>query len=162
MRDINKMKKVDLINYAAQLEARLAAVSACGDKRTASPADAARVIRDRFDVAALEVELFWVILLNARQQTLHVEMAAKGHLAQVDIHPRTVFQPAIRMNCHSIVIAHNHPSGDPNPSDSDIVLTQRMVDAGELLGIPVLDSLILTHNRTLSFAGYGIMPSPRL
>ena len=71
----------------------------------------------------------------------------QGTVAQVDVHPREVFCPLVRMRAHSCIIAHNHPSGDPTPSDADIHLTSRLVEVGTLLGVPVLDHLVLAGRR---------------
>jgi len=74
------------------------------------------------------------------------------------VHPREVFKPAILLNSHGIICAHNHPSGDPAPSPEDHVLTTRLRQAGELLGIALLDHIILGDERTHSFADYGWPP----
>ncbi|TLY38617.1 MAG: hypothetical protein E6K60_00335 [Nitrospirae bacterium] len=74
------------------------------------------------------------------------------------VHPREVFKPAILLNSHGIICAHNHPSGDPAPSPEDRVLTTRLRQAGELLGIALLDHIILGDERTHSFADYGWPP----
>lgn len=119
---------------------------------------AAREIRKRVDVGALEQESFWVVALNSRQHVLEVFEVSRGTVSQVDVHPRDVFRPLVRMNAHSCVLAHNHPTQDPTPSEADKVLAVRMVQAGKLLGIPVLDSLVLTGDSHTSMAQEDMLP----
>lgn len=119
------------------------------------PAGAELAIRKQWDVGALEEEHFWAVLLNSRQQVIRVHEVARGTLSQVDVHPRELFREAIRMRVHSIILAHNHPSGDVAPSHADDNLTARMSDAGKILGIPVLDHLVLTATSSYSYAAHG-------
>lgn len=155
---LNKsMKKPELYRYAEQLQARLCAMEAAATKGLSRPADAASYVLDNIDARALEQEHFWVVWLNARQQALGHELIAKGSMSQVDVHPRSVFRSAVRMNVHSMILVHNHPSGDPKPSQSDLDLTRRMRDAGELMGIPVLDHLIITGTQFVSLASLGLV-----
>lgn len=109
------------------------------------------------NLATLEQEHFWAIHMNARQKVLHISLAAKGTVASVDVHPRDIFRDAVRMNTHSIILAHNHPSADPTPSEADKDLTSRMAKAGVLLGIPVLDHLVVTRDAFYSFACEGLL-----
>lgn len=151
------MKKPELYRYAAQLESRLRAMEAASSNTLVSPRDAALYVLEKIDARAMEQEHFWVVWLNARQQPLGHELIAKGSLSQVDVHPRSVFRSAVRMNVHAMIIVHNHPSGDPKPSESDIALTRRMRDAGELMGIPILDHLIVTGTDFVSLASLGLV-----
>lgn len=98
------------------------------------------------------VENFVVILLDARNKVLGITFACKGTANSCMVHPREVFGPAIRESAVSIIVSHNHPSGDPTPSREDIALTRKLVDAGALLGIPVLDHIIVGYERTFSFS----------
>jgi DNA repair protein RadC len=92
-------------------------------------------------------ESFLVILLDARQNIIDTKVAAVGSLAQVDVHPREVFRDAVRLRAHSMIVSHNHPSGEAEPSPADIELTHRLAEAGRLAGIPVLDHLIVARGR---------------
>lgn len=105
-----------------------------------------------------ERETFLVIGCDARQRVRSVREVAVGGLAQVAVHPREVFRDAIRDGIHSIIVAHNHPSGEPEPSEGDIELTRRIADAGRMLGIPLLDHVIVTRTRACSLAGKGLVP----
>ena len=88
-------------------------------------------------------ESFLVVLLSANNEVIGVHEAHRGVLTGVDVHPREIFRPAILGGAAAIVVAHNHPSGSAQPSAEDVALTRRLREAGELLGIPVLDHLIV-------------------
>jgi DNA repair protein RadC len=115
------------------------------------------ILERRPDILDLEVEVFLVIPLNARQRPLDLFQVGQGTLASVDVHPREVFTPLVRMRAHSAIVAHNHPSGDAEPSAADIELTNRLVEAGNLLGIPVLDHLVLARSEFTSQAASGFL-----
>jgi len=91
-------------------------------------------------------EHFVVLYLNARNQLIHKEVISIGTLNASLVHPREVFKPALEHLAVSIIVAHNHPSGDSKPSEADIMLTGRLADAGKLLGIELTDHLIVTGN----------------
>lgn len=91
-------------------------------------------------------ELFAVLYLDARRQLIHKEIISIGTLNASLVHPREVFKPAIDHLSAGIIIAHNHPSGGTSPSEADLSLTQRLIDAGRLMGIELLDSLIITKD----------------
>ncbi len=131
---------------ARRVLAALALTSSAADApavRCIKPRAIATEIRRRFDVAAMEQEHMLAIPLDARQRVIDVLTLTIGTLANVDIYPRDVFRPLIRLNAHSLILAHNHPSGDSTPSAADIELTNRMKKAGALLGIPLLDHIIV-------------------
>jgi DNA repair protein RadC len=97
-----------------------------------------------------EVERFQVALLNTRRRLIRVERISQGTLDTLLVHPREVFKVAIAANASAIVLVHNHPSGDPTPSEADIKVTRDLIRAGQLLKIEVLDHIILgrqTHDR---------------
>jgi len=96
-------------------------------------------------------ETFKVILLDSKNRYLREETVALGSLNQSIVHPREVFRPAIRGAAASVILVHNHPSGDPSPSDEDVRVTERLVEAGKLLGIRVLDHIIVGEGRYFSF-----------
>jgi DNA repair protein RadC len=91
----------------------------------------------------LEVETFHAVLLNTRRRLIRVEQLSQGTLDTILVHPREVFRAAIAANAAAVVIVHNHPSGDPTPSESDIKATRDLIRAGQLLKIDVLDHVIL-------------------
>jgi len=91
-------------------------------------------------------ELFLVVGLDIRNGLLDVVEIARGTAIGVEVHPREVFRPLIRMAAAGGVLAHNHPSGDPTPSNEDLELTRRMRDVGHLLGIPIIDHVVIAQN----------------
>jgi len=97
----------------------------------------------REDNRVLEVEHFQVILLNTRRKLIRMERISQGTLDTILVHPREVFKHAIAANAAAIVLAHNHPSGDPTPSEADIKVTRDLIRAGQLLKIDVLDHVIM-------------------
>ena len=102
-------------------------------------------------------EYFLCLYLNARNQVIHKEVISIGSLSASIVHPREVFQGAITRNAASILLAHNHPSGDVTPSQEDLKLTDRMVQAGRIMGIEILDHIILTADDFLSLKERGWM-----
>lgn len=105
----------------------------------------------------LDREHFKVVHLNTRNQVLKVETTAIGILSSSPVHPREVFKEAVRMSSAGLILAHNHPSGDPGPSQDDLLLTSRLREAGEILGIQVIDHLIFGDNRYISLKERGQM-----
>jgi DNA repair protein RadC len=87
-------------------------------------------------------EHIWVFYLDNRRKIKALELVALGTLTEILIHPREIFTQAITYRCAAIILAHNHPSGNPGPSDSDIKATRRIYKAGEILGIELLDHVI--------------------
>lgn len=97
-------------------------------------------------------EHFMGIYLNARKHIVHEEIISIGTLDASIVHPREVFEPAIKLHAAEIIVGHNHPSGDPQPSHADITLTKRLIKAGDLLGIPILDHIIVSESGYFSFS----------
>lgn len=104
-----------------------------------------------------EQEEFLVILLNAKNRVIHVETVSRGTLTASLVHPREIFKSAIRRSAHAMILAHNHPSGDPAPSREDREVTQRLIHAGKLLGIEVLDHVVVGRGRYVSFRERGLV-----
>jgi DNA repair protein RadC len=108
-----------------------------------SPEDAAAVLRE--DMRTLDREEFWVLLLNTKNGLIKKCPTSRGSLNASIVEPREVFKDAIAASAASMILVHNHPSGDPTPSAEDVTVTKRLVKAGELLNISVLDHIILGH-----------------
>ena len=103
---------------------------------------------------AYEVENFQVVALNTRRRLIRIDNISQGTLDTLLVHPREVFKPAIAANAAAVVLVHNHPSGDPSPSEADIKVTRDLIRAGQLLKIDVLDHVILgraTQDRPRDF-----------
>jgi len=103
----------------------------------------------------LKKEHFLAYLLDARNALIAEETISVGTLTMAVVHPREVFEPAIRHSAAGIVLVHNHPSGDPTPGDEDRRLTERLVQAGKLMGIEILDHVIVTRNGYTSLRELG-------
>ena len=100
-------------------------------------------------------EVFRVLLLDARHRLIRKVMVSKGTLAASLVHPRDVFRAAIRRNAGAVILVHNHPSGDPEPSGDDHELTRRLARAGDILGVEVLDHVIVASGGYVSLRESG-------
>jgi len=109
------------------------------------------------DLRDQDKEHFRVLLLNTKNQVLRVDNVSIGSLNASVVHPREVFKPAVAASANAVIFVHNHPSGDPTPSREDRDLTDRLVAAGDMLGIPVLDHVVVGGNRFVSFKAEGLM-----
>ena len=121
--------------------------------RLSSPRDVAAYLLPRY--GASPVERFGIVSLSAKHRVLRTEIVSTGTLDASLVHPREVFRMAAMHRAAAIVIFHNHPSGDPTPSVDDVALTQRLQQAGALMGIEVLDHVILADTRYFSFKETG-------
>lgn len=122
--------------------------------RVSSPGDVADLLGARLRL--LDREHFVVVLLDTKNHLLGSELIAVGSLDAAIVHPREVFKAAIRKSASSMILVHNHPSGDPEPSEADLVCTRRLEEAGRVLGIPVLDHVIIGDGRYTSLRQGGI------
>jgi DNA repair protein RadC len=95
-------------------------------------------------------EEFWVVTLDTKNQPIGRHQITVGTLRNSLVHPREVFRPAIADAANCIIVVHNHPSGDPTPSDQDISVTERLESAAEIIGIPVLDHIVVATEKCLS------------
>ena len=123
--------------------------------RLASPGDAASYLMSMLRHETHEK--FVVVLLDAKNRVMSTRQVSEGSLTSAVVHPREVFAPAVVMHAASILVAHNHPSGDPEPSKEDKQLTEALEKAGELLGIPLLDHVIIGDGRHYSFKEHDII-----
>ena len=105
----------------------------------------------------LHHEEFWVLLLSSSNQLLREVRVSSGTLNSSLVHPRECFAEAIKHHAASVLFLHNHPSGNPEPSQEDLAVTRQLVDAGKILGIPVHDHVIITHGRFASLAERGLL-----
>lgn len=111
--------------------------------------------RDRF--AQADREEFLVVPLDGKNRALGFHVVSVGTLTASLVHPREVFKAAILANAAAIVVVHNHPSGDPTPSAEDQAITERLKQAGALLGIRLLDHVVIGDGRYVSFADEGLL-----
>lgn len=121
--------------------------------RIQSPADAANLLQD---MAGLEREHLRVLSLDTRNQLIRMSDVYRGSLNTSWIRVGEIFRDPVRLNAAAVLIAHNHPSGDPSPSPEDVAVTKTMIDAGELLDIEVLDHLVIGQGRYVSMKAKGL------
>jgi DNA repair protein RadC len=140
VKGIGRDKAVTLV-AAFALARKMAAELQTESPTLDSPENVVRLLRE--SNLAMQVETLQVVLLNTRRRLIRVEQITDGTLDTLLVHPREVFKCAISANASAIVLAHNHPSGDPTPSEADIKVTRDLIRAGQLLKIEVLDHVIL-------------------
>jgi len=122
-----------------------------------SPEEAYNAITTITNVQEEAQEVFGVLILNTKNKIVAVHEVSRGVLNSSLVHPREVFKPAVLHNAAAIICFHNHPSGDPEPSRDDIEITERLKNAGEILGISVYDHIIVGDDRYVSLKERGVM-----
>ncbi len=140
---------------AVELGKRIAKANSTKDNYVENSQDVADLFME--DLRYKSKEYFKTLLLNTKGKVIYIDTVSIGNLTQTTVHPREVFRKAIQKGAASMIIIHNHPSGDPAPSKEDIRTTRRLVDVGELLGIPVLDHVIIGDGSFESFKCRGLM-----
>ncbi len=146
--------KAAQIKAAIELGRRLAAESPEDRPAIHSPQDAADLVR--YEMSALEQEELRVLLLDNRNRLLAVETVYRGSVNSSQVRVGELFKAAVRRNAAALVVAHNHPSGDPAPSPDDVAVTRAIVQAGKLLDIEVLDHLVIGAGRFVSLKERGL------
>jgi DNA repair protein RadC len=137
------MAKACALKAAAEIGRRLS--SSRAERATIQcPGDVSGILME--EMRYLDREHFRVVMLNTKNQVLGVEPVAVGSLNSAIIHPREIFKWPVRRSAAAVILVHNHPSGDPTPSRDDVEVTYRLVEAGRLLGIEVLDHVIIGDN----------------
>lgn len=148
------LAKAAQLQAAMELGRRLTLTAPEERPQIRTPADVAAMLMA--EMGHLEQEHFWVLFLDTRNRMLGSEPVYKGSLNQSQVRVGEVFREAVRRNCAAVIVAHNHPSGDPSPSPEDVAVTRDLVAAGKLLGIEVLDHLIIGHGRWISMRERGL------
>ncbi len=146
--------KASQITAAFEMANRLEDAARTGQKAVVkTPEDVAGLVRGQ--LKGRQKEHFLALLLDTRSQLIRVAEISVGSLDASIVHPREVFKEAISASAASVIFAHNHPSGDPQPSQDDIGLTKRLAEASEIMGIDVLDHVIIgdEHHRSLKREG---------
>lgn len=142
---------------ACEMGRRIASQPLSRGERIGSPEDVHRHFHPRLRDAP--TEQFHILLLDARHRLLRSVLTSQGTLTATLVHPREVFRPALREAAAAIVLVHNHPSGDPAPSQEDREITRRLARAGALIGIPVLDHVIVADRGYASLRERGDLPA---
>jgi len=149
------LAKAAQIKAAFELANRLDGYPEQGKKSPVkTPEDVVALVKGR--LKGKKKEHFLVILLDTRGQMIKTSEISVGSLDSSIVHPREVFKEAISASAASVIFVHNHPSGDPEPSEDDIKLTERLAQAGEIVGIDVLDHIIIGDRNHVSLKGKGL------
>lgn len=143
------------IQAGIELGRRLARSSMQETVTVRSPQDVANLLME--ELRYLNKEHFVCLFLNTKNHVIGQETLSMGSLNASIVHPREVFRAAIKRSSASIVCVHNHPSGDPTPSSEDIQMTQRLVEAGDIVGIEVLDHIVIGDRKFVSLKEQGLM-----
>jgi DNA repair protein RadC len=126
-------------------------------KKIQSPEDVFEIVQKVIKASEYAEENLWLITLNTKNDITGIFTVSTGSLNSSIVHPREVFKRAVLQNAASIIICHNHPSGDPAPSKEDINITKRLKEAGDLIGIKLLDHLIIGDNSYTSLKEKGFI-----
>jgi DNA repair protein RadC len=138
------------MNYHPAL-VQLPLVRESSNERLKSPDS---VYRACLDIAGLAQETFQVLSVNVKNCLINRHMISLGLVDSCPVHPREVFRAALNDGAANVILVHNHPSGDPTPSTADLTITKQLIEAGKLLGVPVLDHVIIGRPVTPSDVGY--------
>jgi DNA repair protein RadC len=158
--ELSKIKGIGLaksvqIKAAVELGRRISSYTGQNPTVINTPVDVKNLLME--EMRFLEKEHFKVILLNIKNHVISVEDVSVGSLNSSIVHPREVFKPAIRRSSASMILVHNHPSGDPAPSREDVEITRRLIEAGKILGIEVVDHVIIGNGVYISLREKGII-----
>ena len=124
-----------------------------------SPKKVSELLSNLYDLENEPIENFIMLMLDTKNKVIGTTLISKGTVNSSLVSPREVFQIALLGNAVSIILAHNHPSGNSEPSQQDISITKRLVDAGKILGVNVLDHIIIGDNEYTSLKEDGYIPS---
>jgi DNA repair protein RadC len=144
---------------AVELGRRTLVRGAADRLRFTSPRDLAAHLLPQYGTRP--VEQFGIVMLDTKHRVIRIKIVSVGSLDGTVVHPREVFREAAAAAASAIVLFHNHPSGDPTPSPDDLLLTTRMITAGDIMGIDVIDHLILADQRYYSLIESGTMRTRR-
>ena len=147
--------KIEQLKAFREISRRLYEAKPYEGARVTSPEVVFDLLKNRS--MHLEVEVFTAVLLDTKNQVKEVVEISSGTLNCCVVHPRDVFRVAIRRNCNSLIVSHNHPSGDPTPSSEDINITKRLVEAGNIIGIKVLDHIVIGKDSYCSLKNEGLI-----
>ena len=164
LRELARLPGVGLVRAAAVgaafgLARRLTECRYAPGQALHGSGDVARVVCENIRLSRRES--FFALLLDARHRIMKLEEISIGSLNSAPVHPREVFAPALRQSAAALIVAHNHPSGDATPSEEDRLITERLSEAGNVLGIDLVDHVVVGAVRYYSFADGKHHPIPR-
>lgn len=149
--NILNRKRVDIVSIKMVKESSFL----YENRKITSPKEAVSLLRKFLDES--DREQFIVCCMDTKNQPTSINVVSIGTLSSSLVHPREVFKSAILGNSASIIVAHNHPSGDPSPSKEDIDITERLKEAGKIIGINILDHIIIGNDRHISLKEKGVI-----
>lgn len=150
-----KYAKAAQLLALTEISKRFKAYKSGEDYKITQPKDAAELVME--NMRYLKQEVLKIILLNTKNVVVLEKEISKGSLNSSIVHPRDVFHEAVKRGCASIIVCHNHPSGDPSPSSEDINVTKRLKECGKLLGIDLIDHIIIGNGNYVSLKEKGIL-----
>jgi len=142
---------------AAELGLRITAETPYGRQRIFEADDVYRMLAPEFSGEKQEIVV--ELLLNAKYEVIGREVISKGGIVSAFVEPRDVFRPAIKRGATGIIVAHNHPSGDPTPSKDDLTATEKVEKAGEMIGVKLIDHIIIGSGRHVSLRDMNVITS---
>ena len=145
--------KATRIVAAVELGKRLASKSVCNGTYVQGDEDVASLFMEKLRYQ--KKEYFETLLLNSKGAVISIETISVGELNSTIVHPREVFNSAVKRSAAAVILIHNHPSGDPTPSEEDFLTTSRLVECGKLLGIRVVDHLVIGDGNYVSMRAIG-------
>lgn len=156
LRQISGIGRVKAIRLKAAIELgkRMSNALAHDQKQNIGSSDSALLYFANL-MQSLPREEFYVALLNVKQDLIRVVQVATGDIKSIELDAREIFREAIRSNAAGIILAHNHPSGDPSPSEQDILTTQKIISLGQELRVPILDHIIVGVKKSISMRAEG-------
>jgi DNA repair protein RadC len=165
LRSLGDTDTIEAIKISGGKRAQLRAAMELGRRVYAAGPDNKIIIRTPDDIASVMMsklryetkEHFVALFLSTKNHVLKIETISTGTLNASIVHPRELFKAAVKANAASIILCHNHPSGDPQPSPEDITLTHKLVDAAKMMDIPVLDHVIIGDGRYVSMKERNIL-----
>ncbi len=143
--------------FVRELRVNYGVVSYTNCNKVSSSLDACNILRDVWDSDISHREAFYILCLNRANKVIGYALISLGGISGTVADPKVIFSTALLANASSIILAHSHPSGNTEPSAADQALTKKMIQAGSVLDIQVLDHLIITPDTYLSFADENLM-----
>lgn len=158
--ELSKVKGIGLakasqIKGAVEMARRIAKHTTDMKAIIRCPEDIFRLLKD--EMRFLDREYFRIVLLNTKNQVISIEDVSIGSLNSSIVHPREVFKLPIKRSAATIILVHNHPSGDPTPSREDVAITKRLIEGGKILGIDILDHIVIGNQRFVSIKEQGLI-----
>lgn len=148
---------MEIIKYKIELVKESSATYNITNSSMSSPDMVYEVIKEKFKIACLTEEMFGILCLDNKNHITGFFEVSHGNLTSCMVHPREVFKRAMLVNSASVILFHNHPSGNAEPSDNDIKITEKLFDAGKILGINVIDHIIICDDCFMSFKDHGYL-----